>query len=345
MKELSYKDSLKLDDPVYIDVRSPNEFSIDHIPGSINKPIFYNEERSEIGKIYRMQGKNDAIVKGIEMFGKRMSSYISDIQNYGDRQIVITCARGGMRSASVTSLLDSLGMKVSKIKNGYKGYRQFVNERLNEISIKPALFVIQGLTGVGKTEIIKKFKNSIDLEGIAGHRSSVFGAMGLEQNSQKRFDSLLYNRIKECENERYIVIEGESRKIGNLQIPQSIFAQMKASPSIIIEATIERRVDITLNEYMKDIDNEEVVRIVKSISTKIGKKNTDHLLNLFDKESYREFTEILLVKYYDPLYKHTLSKMDHISTVKHDNTDKAVREIKDSINTFLDENNISSHKK
>jgi tRNA 2-selenouridine synthase len=123
MEEISYKDSLAIENRLYIDVRSPGEFSHDSLPGSVNVPLFSNNERSEIGKIYRSLGKETAILKGSEFAGEKLSGIINTILGYREKNLIITCARGGMRSGAVVSLLNSLGINAMKLRNGYGGYR------------------------------------------------------------------------------------------------------------------------------------------------------------------------------------------------------------------------------
>lgn len=335
MKEISYEESLELTDPLYIDVRSPDEFSHDHIPGAINMPIFDNEERSKIGTIYKITGKENAIIKGTEIVSEKIGSIVSDIFQYKDKNIVFVCSRGGMRSRSVAALVSSLGLRVFKLKQGYKEYRRYILERLESIKVKPQLFVLQGLTGSGKTEIIQEIDNSIDLERMAGHRSSLFGGIGLKQNSQKRFESLLNSRIKELENKKYTVIEGESRKIGNLHIPPSLFQQMKNSPVILINTPLDRRIDIIIKEYTKHADSDKIPDIVRSLRSKLGLNKVNTLLELFYKGNLREFTSVLLEKYYDPLYKHSLDNMKFIDLIENKDTGNTIQLIKECITEYL----------
>src|SRR3990172_5031091 len=130
MKEISFQESLAIENSIYIDVRSPHEFEEDHVAGSLNIPLFDNGERREIGAIYRMAGRYDAIVRGTEIVGEKLRDIMHALLEHKDKSILVQCARGGMRSGSLVSLLDSLGLSVYKIKNGYKGYRRFVIDSL-----------------------------------------------------------------------------------------------------------------------------------------------------------------------------------------------------------------------
>ncbi len=327
MNEISYEDAISLENPLFIDVRAPVEFSKDHIPGSINMPLFDDDERSEIGKIYRLLGKDDAVIKGSEIVGGKIGDIVANVKKIKDKDIVIYCFRGGMRSSSIASLLSTLEFNVSKLKDGYKGYRRYINHEFQHLQVKPKVFVLHGLTGTGKTEILRNIPNSIDLEDLAGHRSSVFGGIGLVQKSQKMFESLLLKRIRDLDDADYIVLEGESRKIGDLYIPDRLLNILHNSPAILINASIERRIQVLLDEYNNGLDTDEITSIVKSISNRIGKKNATLLIDLFNKGDLFEFTRLLLVKYYDPLYEHSMGKMSFIAEIENDDSARAAREV------------------
>ena len=326
MEEIIFEESLQLNNPVYIDVRSPGEFEEDHIPGAVNLPIFNNEERKEVGTIYKVIGRGEAVIRGTEIGGRRIGDIINTVTGFKERDIVISCARGGMRSGAVASLISSLGIKTYKLKDGYKSYRRYVMNMLNNTAINPPLFVIQGLTGAGKTEIIKLISNSIDIEGLAGHRSSVFGGIGLIQSSQKAFETGLCRRLVKLADAPYIVIEGESRKVGNLHIPDNIFMQMRKSPAIYVDTPMNRRVAIIKKEYDRFHDHERVISIVKSLKNKMSAAKIDKLLTLYESERVDEFIEMLLLEYYDALYGYTLKKMNYIAVVKNNNTTESAAE-------------------
>lgn len=343
MSEITYGESRGLKDPVYIDVRSPLEFEEDHIPGAVNLPIFDNDERKEVGTLYRVAGRDDAVRRGTEIGGRNVGPILNSIMGYAGREIVIYCARGGMRSGSVAALVNSLGMKTWRLRDGYKSYRRFVNEQLESMTIKPRLFVLQGLTGAGKTEILGYIQNSIDLEFMAGHRSSVFGGIGLHQHSQKYFETLLYRRLMELESEDFAVIEGESRKVGNLHIPDNIFRQMRSAPVIYIETPLERRIEIIKKEYARFNEHERILETVQSLKNRLGAKKVIELTDLYTAGRIDEFIEILLLDYYDTLYRHTLDNFDYIAVVENRDSGEAAAKITEEIRNYLDINSNVSH--
>jgi len=336
MQEITYEESLKIKNAVYIDVRSPGEFSDDHIPGAVNVPLFDNNERSVVGTIYKLTGKHEAIIKGTEIVGNKLSELISSITAFGDRKIIISCARGGMRSGSIVSLLDSIGMKVYKLINGYKGYRHYISNSFQSVDMNSRLFVLQGFTGSGKTEIIHKISNSIDLEGYAGHRSSIFGAMGLKQNTQKRFESLLNKHLTELESSKYILVEGESRKIGNLHIPPAFFDEMKKSKVILIKTPVQRRAEIIVKEYTRNMDEKSVLDIVATLKSKLGSSTVETLTTLFKSGKILEFTILLLEKYYDPLYRYSIKKLDFIAEFENLDSDVTARQVDECMQEYTE---------
>jgi tRNA 2-selenouridine synthase len=245
---------------------------------------------------------------------------------------VFLCARGGMRSASVSSLAASFGIDCFRIINGYKGYRNWVVSNLETITeTLPPLVILQGLTGAGKTRVIKLIDNSIDLEGMAGHRSSLFGAIGLEPVSQKRFESRLLHSLIRLKDSQWILVEGESRKIGNLHIPDRFFSLMRASRAVYLDTPIEKRIEIILEEYAGAATLDEVAPIIEDLKGRIGGEAARNLLDLFSSGDLTGFARALLQKYYDPLYSHTIKNLDYLFKVEYTHD----REVADKISHEL----------
>ncbi len=335
MEEITFEESQKIKNPLYVDVRAPIEYNEDHIPGAVNLPIFNDEERKEVGTLYKMVGREDAVKRGTEIGGKRITEIVNSLIQNKEKEIIIYCARGGMRSGAVASLINSLGIKTYKIKEGYRAFRKFVIDQLSTMEIKPRVFVLQGFTGAGKTEILKILSNSVDLEGMAGHRSSLFGGIGLKQNSQKCFETLLWQRLEQLKDEQFIIFEGESKKVGNLHIPDNIFKQMKEAAAIYIDASIERRIEIIRKEYTGFNEDEKILSTVNSLKSKLGVKKTDKLTELYNGGYLDEFIRILLLDYYDLLYRHTLDRIDYLSRINNTETVEASRKVIDVITNSL----------
>jgi tRNA 2-selenouridine synthase len=335
MEELTYEETLRLNNPMYVDVRAPVEFNEDHIPGAVNLPIFNDEERKEVGTLYKMSGRDTAVIRGTEIGSKRISDIISPLLEIKGRDIVIYCARGGMRSGAVSSLVNSLGISTYRVKDGYKSYRRFIRGKLASMKIVPQIFILQGLTGAGKTEIIRMISNAVDIEAMAGHRSSLFGAIGLRQHSQKYFETLLFGRLNDLADQPYVIFEGESRKVGNLHIPENIFRQMREAPAIFIDTPIERRIEIIKREYTGFNEDEKIINTVMSMRSRLGNKKTEALIEYYNKGNLDSFIEILLVDYYDKLYHHTLDEYEYLAVIKNFSTEKACGEILEVISKRL----------
>ncbi len=293
----------------FVDVRSPKEFEEDHVPNAINIPLFSNEERAIVGTLYKQVGEEIAIDKGLEVVSKKLPEMIKEYHKLKGK-IIIYCWRGGMRSGSITGLLKSMKFDVEQLEKGYKDYRRFVREELERIKI-PKIYVVYGLTGSGKTELLQEFENSLDLEGLAQHRGSVFGDIGLKIRTQKMFDSLLLKRVYELKNEKWVIIEGESRKIGKIQIPLNIWDQIQKANKIKLISTMEERVERLYMEYCKNVEKEVVIEKLHQIEKFIGKKNVKDLIKLIENNEIKKFIEIILVEYYDKLYKHTLDAKEY----------------------------------
>lgn len=327
MREISYEEALALSAPVFVDVRAPSEYRADHIPGSINIPIFDDGERALVGTLYRTHGEEAAILKGAEIAGSRLSGMIEEISHIKERDVVIACFRGGMRSSALVSLLDSLGLRVYKLKGGYREYRRSVRERIDRLDLAPDLFVLHGLTGAGKTRILRKIDNSIDLEAMAGHRSSLFGALGLSPTTQKMFESLLVERVDAVRGLNYVLIEGESRKIGDIHLPTRLMERMAHAPCILVRASIERRVRNILDEYPRDTDPKLVRGILRSLEKRTGIRVARELVRLYESGRLEEFARLLLEGYYDPLYSYSLKRMSFIAEIENEETDEAVHQV------------------
>lgn len=300
---------------VFIDVRTPEEYREDTIPGAVNIPLFSNEERAIVGKLYTKEGQREAIEKGYEFVQKKLPKLLEEIRKYKDENMVVFCWRGGMRSKSLVILLESLGFDVKQLEGGYKSYRKYVMNKLEGYKTRARFIVIYGLTGSGKTNMIKQFKNSLDLEGIAQHRSSLFGDIGLKPRSQKMFESLLLKRLEELKDEKFIIAEGESRKVGNSIIPEKIFKEMQEGIKVKVEASMEYRIKNLIECYSNKEDG-KIREKIEMLRNRIGKKKTDVMLELFEKKRFEKVARMLLEEYYDPLYSHTINKQEYALVIR-----------------------------
>lgn len=332
VEKITVEETFKLKDTLFIDVRTPKEYEEDHILGAINVPLLSNEERHEIGIIYKQQSREKAIEKGLEVFPSKIPSIYNAVKNHKDKTIIVYCARGGMRSKIIASLLDSLGYKVLQMEGGYKMFRHYLRGQLSNFQLKPKIICLYGLTCTGKTALLARLPNSLNLEELAQHRGSLYGAVGLKPNSQKKFENLLLKRLTELNSEKYIITEGESRKIGDAEIPLFLWKAMKQGTNILITRSIERRVEEAVKEYFS---SEEKVRQIREITPKLSKvissKKKEEVIRLIDQKQFHEVTKILLEDYYDILYAHTINRQKYAFEVNNDDLDEAVKEIKEKV--------------
>ncbi|MFC1801309.1 tRNA 2-selenouridine(34) synthase MnmH [Nanoarchaeota archaeon] len=327
MQTISANQALKLPNTIFIDVRSPCEFVLDHIPHAINLPILDNKERHEIGIIYK-HDQEKAISLGLEYYSKKIPELTEFLKTINkNKTIIVYCWRGGMRSQTIANLIESLGHKTKLLKGGYKGYRAFIRKSLENYKANFKFIILWGNTGTAKTKIIEKLKSAIDLECLAQHRGSLFGAIGLTPRTQKSFETLLFFELERLASEKYIFVEGESRKIGNIIIPESIYKEIKNGINIRVNASVESRSKITIKEYLKPEYIEKIKEIVPLLKRRLSKKQVENMLRLIDERDYLGFAKILLTEYYDPLYKNTLDKIEYGFTVNSDDIDICVKEL------------------
>lgn len=310
---------------IIIDARSEKEYALDHVPNAINLPILDNEERHIVGFIYKQVNQKDAFDKGYLFFEKKKKEILRKISKYKNKRIFVYCARGGMRSKAMTEFLSQNGFKATQIEGGYKCYRENVRNELNTIKL-PKIFVVYGLTGSGKTRLLKNVENFVDLEGLAKHRSSLFGMVGLKPVSQKMFETQLLFELKNKKN--YIIFEGESKKIGDVFIPQNIYSQIQKGTNIRLETSTPIRVKKIVDEYFCKKENiEEIRNIIPKLRQKLGSKKIEEMLLWMDEKRFDLVSKTLLLDYYDPLYRHTIENKEYGLIVDGDDEKKAIKKI------------------
>jgi len=330
VNKVSVAEAFKLENTVFIDTRSPAEYENDHILGAISMPILDDQERHEVGLMYKQISQELAIEKGLKCYSNKIPNIVKTIQPHKDKTIVVYCARGGMRSGIIASLLESIGMKVYQVEGGYKLFRNYLLDQLNNFKIKPKVYVMHGLTCTGKTDLLKKFDNFLDLEGLAQHRGSLYGAIGLKPNSQKKFENLLLAKLRELNDQDHILVEGESRRIGDCIMPECLWKAMENGKNIMVTRSVPLRCSAMVKEYFLNPKiAEEIIEISKGLRRTISNKNKEEMIQLMEQKEYEKAAEILLTKYYDPLYEHSLNRMEFIFTINNDNIEKASSVLKE----------------
>jgi tRNA 2-selenouridine synthase len=308
MKEIGPQEFLflALNMPV-VDVRSPLEFALGHIPGAINLPLFNDEERAGIGTTYKKIGRSQAFDMGLDIVGPKMSRFVQAAREFAPgKQILVHCWRGGMRSASMGWLLETAGFRISVLQGGYKSYRSYIRENL---VTSRKFIILGGLTGSGKTLWLKKLAECgepvVDLERLANHRGSVFGGIGLgAQPTNEQFENDLFREIQSFHPEQVIWLEDESRQIGRIFMPEPIFMAITASPMIRINVPDELRIRVILEEY-SGLDPGKLASSIRQISKRLGGLVTSQCLGLLETGDFAGVIRLLL-PYYDKTYSHSM---------------------------------------
>ncbi|MEO3944313.1 tRNA 2-selenouridine(34) synthase MnmH [Gorillibacterium sp. CAU 1737] len=292
---------------VTVDVRSPSEFHSATIPGSVNIPIFDDEERAEVGTLYAQVSVEAAKERGLELVSAKLPRFIKEFSALPGKKAVF-CWRGGMRSKTTATLLSLMGMSAYRLSGGYRAYRQWVVQQLQQMEYRPRLVVLHGNTGSGKTEILRRLQAKgfpvIDLEAMAGHRGSVFGDIGMQAHNQKMFDALLYEQMWSTREQAVVVLEAESRRIGKIVLPDLLVKQREEGLPLSIELPIQARVQQILKDYQPWEHPNECHKAFQLIRSRIHTPVAREIQDGLDKGEYEHVVELLLLSYYDPKYTH-----------------------------------------
>ncbi len=308
MSQTAQFDPSCLDTHLFVDVRTPLEFAEDHIPGAVNVPLLTNEERVEIGILYKETGPQAARRRGLDLTAGRLPAMVEEIERAAaGRPILVYCWRGGLRSKTVATVLDLTGFPVRQLVGGYKTFRNIVGASFESFTPPGPLVVLHGLTGIGKTTFLGHLRDggatTIDLEGLASHRGSAFGSLGLSQDlSQKRFETLLWDAFRRCPAGRPIFIEGESRRIGRLFLPGNLYEVMQGSIKIWNEASLETRIERLLAEYGREEYRDLMADALVRIKKKLGGEQYAEMVGYLERWELKQLTAGLITHYYDRLY-------------------------------------------
>lgn len=319
-----------------IDVRSPSEYKEATIPGSMNIPFFNDEERAEVGTLYKQVSPQAAKERGLEIVSAKLPAFVKEFSEIEGKKAVF-CWRGGMRSKTSATVLSLMGIKALRLEGGYRSYRHWVVEQLESMELKQEAYVLNGNTGSGKTTILHRLREKgfpvIDLEGMAGHRGSIFGQIGLNPHNQKTFDALLVENLKRLESSPFLLFEGESKRIGKVTLPKFFSEKKEQGIQLFIDMPVEERVLHILDDYQPWNHKQECLdafsRIKKRIHTPIAKQIEEDLLS----DNYSSAVRSLLEHYYDPLYRHSTDQYpeDRKVLLKVKNIDEAVEAVRDYV--------------
>lgn len=299
-----------------IDVRSPSEFALDHIPGAINCPVLDDDERVTVGTIYKQDNPFEARKIGAALVARNIAKHIEQrfLSMPKDWKPLVYCWRGGNRSGSLAHVLARIGWPVIQLDGGYKEYRRSVSAALDQLPATLHFRAICGTTGSGKSRLLGHLAAAgaqvLDLEQLAAHRGSVLGGLPTEpQPTQKMFESRLWNALRGFSPERVIYVESESKKIGDVRVPELLMARMRASPCIRLDTSAEDRVSLLIEDYPHLVTD-----------TCLLGKQLSHLVPLHGREKIASWealaaagqtgalVEALLVEHYDPAYLRSIER-------------------------------------
>jgi tRNA 2-selenouridine synthase len=334
MNVLNYEQFLKNKEKGYllVDVRTPKEFEEEGIPGAINIPLLLDEERVQIGTTYKQVSPEKAKEEGIEAIAKRLPELFREVQKVASqcRRIVFYCARGGMRSTSMAALFTALGYKCSKLEGGYRGYRQYILSEIPKLNEGIKYIVLHGKTGVRKTKLLNILEeqgfNVLNLEKLADHKGSFYGGLGQKRKqSQKRFESLIFEAL--FAKPTYLFVESESKRIGDLYLPDTIYDSIMNGQHLLIEASLEQRVETIMEDYANST-KEELVECTKKLQRYMNKKTVASYLDMIEKGNLSELAKMIMEEYYDPLYLKSIEKYTFDATIHSENLEVALEQLK-----------------
>ena len=290
---------------VIVDVRAPIEFEKGHIANAINIPLFEDSERAEIGTLYKHQGKDTAVERGLEIVSPKMVAFVNQVKALAKhRKVFVYCFRGGMRSNSFAWLMNTAGLDACILKGGHKAYRNYI---LDFFEQDRKIVLLGGNTGSGKTEILKelakKSLQTIDLERLAHHKGSAFGTINEpKQNPQQIFESELFEQLRFSDSNEWLVLEDESQTIGFNKIPHGLWLRMLQAPIIKLEIPFELRVQKLVEDYTT-VNINALKTCVLKITQQLGMLNTQKCLQYLDENNLADVARLSLL-YYDKAYNH-----------------------------------------
>jgi tRNA 2-selenouridine synthase len=297
-----------------IDVRSPAEFALDHIPGAINYPVLNNDERAQIGTLYKQVSPFAAKKLGAALVSKNIAEHIENhlLDLPREWRPLIYCWRGGERSGAFTHILNRIGWKAMQLEGGYQGFRRTVIDGLEEDAKKYTFKVICGMTGSGKTRVLQEIgalgAQILDLEGLAVHRGSVLGnEPNIDQPSQKGFETALWNALRNLDPAKPIFVESESKKVGGLHITDALMEKIRNGACIELRSSTKTRVSWLIREYHHFLTGTDNFKDkLALLTTHYGKVQIAKWNEAIDAGNFPELVEELLVKHYDPSYQSSI---------------------------------------
>lgn len=290
-----------------IDVRSPSEFAELTIPGAINIPFFNDEERKEIGTLYKQVSVKKAKERGLEIMSAKLPAFVKQFAAISERKAVF-CWRGGMRSKTTATVLSLMGIHAYRLTGGIRTYRQWVLSTLEQFQFTPKCIVLSGNTGTGKTKILRQLAAEgypvIDLELLAGHRGSIFGEIGLHANNQKVFEALLVHELLKYKDSPYVIVEAESKRIGKAVLPQFLVEAKEKGLQLQLEIPLSERVKNIMEDYEPHAHKEASIEAFQHIQKRIHTPIALQIEQALVQNRFEEAIAFLLQYYYDSRYEY-----------------------------------------
>ena len=299
-----------------IDVRSESEYALDHVPGAINCPVLNNAQRIEVGTLYKQSSAFDAKKLGAALVAQNIAHHLEHYfrDHPRDWKPLIYCWRGGNRSGAMAHILAKIGWPVHQLDGGYKEYRRFITQQIDQQAQTLSFQVICGPTGSGKSRLLQTLTAQggqvLDLEKLAAHRGSVLGNLPAEsQPTQKMFESHIWETLRHFVADRPVYVESESKKIGNCRVPELLMEKMRASPCIALELSSESRVQLLMEDYAPFVQQPQLLSL-----------QLDHLITLHGREKIKRWHALaeagdltnlvneLLTEHYDPAYLRSIQR-------------------------------------
>jgi tRNA 2-selenouridine synthase len=299
-----------------IDARSPGEFAEDRVPGAINLPVLDDAERARVGTLYKQVSPFDAKKVGAALVSRNIAAHLDAF--FADKpksyRPLVYCWRGGSRSGAMTHILQKIGFGAVQLDGGYKAYRRHVVTELERLPGEFTYRVVAGPTGSGKSRLLAALADAgaqvVDLEGLAAHRGSLLGALpATPQPTQKAFESNLWQALLKLDPARPVYIESESKKIGELRVPEPLIVAMRASPCVRLDVAMDARVGLLLDDYQHFFADPGLIKQQLGYLAPLrGGETVAHWQSLADAGAWRELARALLVEHYDPAYFKSLAR-------------------------------------
>jgi len=299
-----------------IDARSESEFAEDHLPGARNWPTLDDAERQFIGTTYKQVNAFEAKKRGAALAARNIAAHIERevLDKARDWSPLLYCWRGGKRSGSLALVLDQIGFRVNLVEGGYKAFRAAMLQDI-EVRAEALQFqVVCGTTGSGKTRLLHALQRAgtqvLDLEALAQHRSSVLGAIpGVPQPSQKRFDSLVWDALRGFDTTRTVFVESESKKVGNVTVPERLMDRIRQSPCINLQLPTDERVQLLLEDYAYFVANpEHFCNRLDMLTAQRGKAVVQAWKDSVGRGDLTAVVQDLLLTHYDPVYVESMQR-------------------------------------